>query len=160
MQISWNTPVHIVTYYRYLRFFRDGTAISLLTTTEPADVVHHLTKEALVSHRDGSGASFPSAVMKSALHGRWRMSSPSDLADVHPSEAEGDVIVETEGVDPIYIYKMHLGLRSAGRGAKNNKLLWKGYWSYHTLTDDVGEFTLRNDKAFFWSRVKSYGLGA
>jgi F-box protein 9 len=29
-QVSWNTPVHIVTYYRYLRFFRDGTVLSLL----------------------------------------------------------------------------------------------------------------------------------
>lgn len=38
-QVAWNTPVHIVTYYRYLRLFRDGTALSLLTTDEPAHVV-------------------------------------------------------------------------------------------------------------------------
>ena len=24
-QVTWNSPVHIITYYRYLRFFRDGT---------------------------------------------------------------------------------------------------------------------------------------
>lgn len=42
--ITWNSPVHIVTYYRFLRFFRDGTALSLQTTADPADVVHHLAK--------------------------------------------------------------------------------------------------------------------
>ncbi|KAI7248206.1 hypothetical protein KC335_g18480, partial [Hortaea werneckii] len=36
--LTWGAPVHVVTYFRYLRFFRDGTAISLLTTAEPADV--------------------------------------------------------------------------------------------------------------------------
>ena len=45
--LTWNTPVHIVTYYRYLRLFRDGTAISLTTTDEPAHVVHHLTRDNL-----------------------------------------------------------------------------------------------------------------
>ena len=34
--LAWGAPVLVVTYFRYLRFFRDGTAISLLSTTEPA----------------------------------------------------------------------------------------------------------------------------
>ncbi|MCJ1362779.1 hypothetical protein MMC16_001885 [Acarospora aff. strigata] len=156
-QISWNTPVHIVTYYRYLRFFRDGSAISLLTTTEPAEVVHHLTKENLHTHHAGA---FPSAVMNSALRGRWRLSGPGPGADVGDAgEAEGDVHIETEGVDVKYMYKMHLSLRSAGRGAKNNKMVWRGFWSYNKLTDDWAPFALRNDRAFFWSRVRSYGMG-
>lgn len=41
--VTWNTPVHIVTYYRYLRFYRDGTCISLLTVSEPSDVVPQFT---------------------------------------------------------------------------------------------------------------------
>lgn len=156
-QISWNTPVHIVTYYRYLRFFRDGTAVSLLTTAEPADVVHYLTKDNMHTYHSGA---MPSAVMKPALRGRWRLSGSTDGANngtVH--EAEGDVHVETEGVDAKYMYKMHFSLRSAGRAAKNNKMTWRGFWSYNKLTDDWAEFALRNDRAFFWSRVKSYGMG-
>jgi F-box protein 9 len=157
-QITWNSPIHIVTYYRYLRFYRDGTVISLLTTTEPADVIHFLTKSLQESHKDGSGAHLPSAFMQSASRGRWRLSSASDNPEAEPKDAEGDLYVETEGVGK-YIYRMELSLRSAGKGARNNKLAWKAYYHYNRLTDDRGEFTLRNDKAFFWSRVKSYSMG-
>jgi F-box protein 9 len=149
-----------VTYYRYLRFFRDGTVISLLTTTEPADVVHHLTKELHEMHRGGAFAHLPSIVMQNALRGRWRLSTAGDNPDADLKDAEGDVFVETEGARSHYMYRMKLSLRSAGKGARNNKLAWQGFWNYNLLTDDSGEFTLRNDKAFFWSRVKSYGDGA
>jgi F-box protein 9 len=157
-QITWNSPVHIVTYYRYLRFYRDGTVISLLTTSEPADVVHFLAKSLQEAHKDGSGAHLPSAFMQNASRGRWRLSSASDNLEAELKDAEGDLYVETEGIGK-YIYRMELSLRSAGKGARNNKLAWKAYYHYNKLTDDRGEFTLRNDKAFFWSRVKSYGMG-
>jgi F-box protein 9 len=159
-QVTWNSPVHIVTYYRYLRFFRDGTVISLLSTTEPADVVHYLTKELQETHRGGASPHLPSIVMQNALRGRWRLSTLDDNPDTNLKDAEGDVFVETEGANAKYMYRMKLSLRSAGKGAKNNKLVWQGFWNYNILTDDTGEFTLRNDKAFFWSRVKSYGDGA
>lgn len=156
--LSWGAPVHVVTYYRYLRFFRDGTVISLLTTSEPGDVVHHLVKENM---HDFHGNSLPGSVMKDALHGRWRLSGPASSA-IDPVtetiESEGDVHIETEGVVPKYTYKMLLALAHAGKGARNNKLAWKNFWSYNRITDDWGEFTLRNDRAFYWSRVKSYGI--
>ncbi|KAL8889558.1 MAG: hypothetical protein Q9215_003168 [Flavoplaca cf. flavocitrina] len=155
---TYTCPVHIVTYYRYLRFFRDGTCLSLLTTTEPADVVHHLTKENLQAHHNKESM-LPSAIMRHALKGRWRLSG--SLVHQHDGEKEGDVHIETEGVDAKYMYNMQLSLRSAGRvcGTRNNKLVWKGFWSYNRLTDDWATFTLRNDRAFFWSRVKSYAMG-
>ncbi|KAG4432174.1 hypothetical protein IFR05_012341 [Cadophora sp. M221] len=159
-QVTWHSPVHIVTYYRYLRFFRDGTVISLLTTSEPAEVVHHLTKELQETHRGGTAPHLPSIVMQHALRGRWRLSTTTDNPNVDIKDAEGDVFIETEGVRAQYMYRMKLSLRSAGKGARNNKLVWQGFWNYNLLTDDSGEFTLRNDKAFFWSRVKSYGDGA
>ncbi|EOO00726.1 putative f-box protein [Phaeoacremonium minimum UCRPA7] len=158
-QITWNSPVHIVTYYRYLRFFRDGTVISLLTTDEPSSVVHHLTKDLLALHQDGAMAHLPSIVMQFGLKGRWRLSSALDNPDVSPAEAEGELFVETDGVGPKYMYRMELSLKSAGKGARNNKLIWKGFYSYNKLTDDWGEFGLKNDKPFFFSRVKSYGIG-
>ncbi|KIX93436.1 uncharacterized protein Z520_10855 [Fonsecaea multimorphosa CBS 102226] len=224
---TWTNPVHIVTYYRYLRFFRDGTCISLLTTNEPIEVVHHLTPENLTYVRSGkkeaahplnftssapallkeSGSSTaaaggatpntaappPSArdVMKHALRGRWRLCHPS--LDLIPASAEstrpsqshgqdhptvpvpssnptsptmspGDLHIETEGAGPRYMYTMHLSLKSAGSArsrhtTKNNKLVWKGFWSFNVLTNDWAEFHLRNDKPFYFSRVKGYGLG-
>jgi F-box protein 9 len=157
-QTTWNSPVHIITYFRYLRFFRDGTAISLLTTTEPTDVVHHLTKENMELHQDRAMAHLPSIVVAGALKGRWRLSGPSENPETPLESAEGDLVVETEGVGK-YVYRLELSLRSAGKGARNNKLLWRGFYSYNKLTDDWGEFGLKNDKAFFFSRVKSYGIG-
>jgi F-box protein 9 len=160
-QVSWNTPVHIVTYYRYLRFFRDGTVLSLLTVTEPTDVVQHLTKENVAFHSTGAAGALPSAAVRQTLRGRWRLSGPASSSD--SEEPEGDLHIETEGVDEKYFYKLHLAIRSASsannaRKPKGNKLVWKGFWSYNRLTDDWAEFGLRNDRAFFWSRVKSYGL--
>jgi len=151
---TWGTPIHIVTYFRYLRFFRDGSAISLLTTAEPVDVVHHLKKENLNKE---PGGHLPSSVMKDALRGRWRLSGPGD--GVLSDEVEGDVHIETEGVTSKYMWKMQFGLGNAGRNTRNNKLTWKGFWYYNKLADDWGEFGLKNDKAFYWSRVKSYGNG-
>jgi len=157
--ITWNSPIHIVTYYRYLRFFRDGTVISLLTTSEPGDVVHYLTKDLLELHRGGGALHLPSTVMSNALKGRWRLSSADDNPDAPLDEIEGDMYIETEGVGPKYIYRMELSLRSAGKGARNNKLAWRGFYSYNKLTDDWGEFGLKNYKPFFFSRVRSYGAG-
>ncbi|KAI5267745.1 hypothetical protein E4T47_07962 [Aureobasidium subglaciale] len=152
---TWGTPILIVTYFRYLRFFRDGSCISLLTTTEPIDVVHHLTKENLRSYATGS--LLPNSVMKDALRGRWRLSGPGNDAD---TEAEGDVHIETDGVIPKYMWKMQFALGSRGKkSAGGNKLSWKGFWSYNRLTDDWGEFALKNDKAFLFSRVRGYGMG-
>ena len=218
-QISWNTPIHIVTYYRYLRFFRDGTCISLLTTHEPVEVIHHLSKENLPggntahdmssrhhhhshniqAHTDNSsnnpGAApattttmappTAKAIMSSALPGRWHL-SPSPPSPSSPNHADlptTTVHIETFGHDPAkYTYVMALTLTSANTGAKSSitpapsapaaaatttkakaarstKLAWKGFWSYNKLTDDWAEFGLKNDKAFWWSRVKGYGLG-
>ncbi|KAF2470430.1 uncharacterized protein BDR25DRAFT_334465 [Lindgomyces ingoldianus] len=163
--ISWNSPIHIVTYYRYLRFLRDGTCISLLTTAEPADVVPWLHLEYV--HKNHGN--LPSAPMKDALLGRWRISGPAapspsapgggEAAGGEEAEKEGTLHIETAGVAPKYLYKMVLGIGTAGRGAKNNKLVWQGYWSYNRLTDDWAEFGLKNDRAYYWSRVRSYGLG-
>jgi F-box protein 9 len=165
-QATWGgAPIHIVTYYRYLRFFRDGTVISLLTTFEPSHIVHHLTKELLNLHRDNAHAYLPSAAMQRAYKGRWRLSLDSeDTAKTGPAGEdeelqEGDLTVETEGVDPKYMFRMDLSLRTAGKAARNNKIVWRSFFSYNKLTDDWAEFTLKHDKAFFFSRVRSYGMG-
>ena len=104
--------------------------------------------------------------MKDALPGRWRLSGPEGVAgstglkgDAEEDEKEGTVYVETEGAAPKYLNKYALKMASAGRGARNNKLAWLGYWSYNKLTDDLAEYGLRNEKPFYFSRVKSYGMG-
>jgi F-box protein 9 len=153
--LTWNSPIHVVTYYRYIRFLRDGTCISLLSTSEPADVVPYLYIEHMHKHH----GSLPTAPMKDALLGRWRLTGPEIPGQEDAGEKEGTLVIESAGATPKYMNKMVLALATAGRGAKNNKLTWQGYWSYNRLTDDWGEFGLKNDRAFYWSRVKSYGMG-
>ncbi|KAJ5788734.1 hypothetical protein N7457_003724 [Penicillium paradoxum] len=206
--LTWNSPIHIVTYYRYLRFYPDGSVISLLTSTEPVDVVPHISRENVMAARtpahrkhhrhvsdvgqslSGAADAVPPVAMntlKHGLRGRWHLASPIDTPesaepptkDWKPDSAsdtksllsdERDLVIETEGVDAKYIYTMHLSLRSstlpkavqAGPAppnpSKNTKLSWKGFWSYNRLTDDWGEFGLRNDRAFVFRRVRGWGL--
>jgi F-box protein 9 len=105
--ISWDSPIHIVTYYRYLRFYPDGSVISILTTAEPLDVVPHISKEnmkaarATFSHRHhqrntsepgitlaGAAEPIPPVAMsalKEARRGRWHLVKP-----LAASESEDD----------------------------------------------------------------------
>ena len=220
--ITWSSPVHIVTYYRYLRFYRDGSCISLLTTTEPADVVPFFSREALEKKEEklgsqaglttttatagGSGSGGGGAsIIRDIRKGRWKLSplhlptlskppsaieklppgssSPGlpkvpsqppgpepDTPQTPPQEPEGNLTLETEGPTKNYAHHLHLALRStastsagshAGAGpggaAANTKLVWRSFWSYNRLTDDWAEFGLRNDRPFWWSRVRSWG---
>ncbi|KAK2865301.1 hypothetical protein FQN49_003717 [Arthroderma sp. PD_2] len=99
--VSWNTPIHIVTYYRYLRFYPDGTVLSLLSTAEPIEVVPHITRENIkvltastaarkhARHNSETPAPVPqttstanpipptaAAALKHTLRGRWRLTPP------------------------------------------------------------------------------------
>jgi F-box protein 9 len=147
MSLSWNTPMHIVTYYRYLRFYPDGTLLSLLTTAEPAEVVYGLSKPSLTpAHLGGLPAASTLHWAPHVARGRWRV------------DAEGRVDVETEAPNlPRYLFRMQLRIknvratRSSVRGAV--KLQWEGFWSWNKLTDDLAVFEGRNDKPFFFSRV-------
>ena len=196
-QITWDTPVHIVTYYRYLRFFRDGTVLSLTTTAEPVDVVPYLHKDAARANY-APGSQLPAAVAQNAREGRWKLSggpsaagrqiagaddkwvvTTSDLSEFGETRLqrvmdwgteagdEGLLTVETQSQDPKYQFTMMLALRSIGVGwreeregapkrTRNNKLVWRGLWSYNKLTDDWAPFGLKHDSAFKWSRVRSY----
>ncbi|KAJ5536330.1 hypothetical protein N7513_009516 [Penicillium frequentans] len=197
--VSWNSPIHIVTYYRYLRFYPDGSVISLLSTTEPVDVVPHINKENMmaaraISHKQHqrqladqgqslSGATDPvPAVAQNALRhahrGRWCLTSPVPRPESSVEEENTgagpngtdessdprDIVVETEGVDPKYVFTMHLSLRSPSASkshvnpSKNTKLVWRGFWSHNKLTDDWAEFGLRNDRAFVFRRVRGWGI--
>ncbi|KAF8424891.1 hypothetical protein EV426DRAFT_532390 [Tirmania nivea] len=153
--VTGATPVHIVTYYRYLRFYPDGTCLSLLTTHEPPDVVYHLSKPS-PPHTQPTTQGYLSTLHpwgKHVLRGRWRL----DTRD------SGDVDIETESASgEKFLFKMGLCVKNVdgdkgGRsGARLNKLVWRGFWSWNRLTNNVAEFSLRNDKPFFWSRVRRF----
>jgi F-box protein 9 len=86
---SWNTPIHMVTYFRFVRFFEDGGVITVLTTVEPRDVVHGISRE-------GQGG------LKGVSDGVWRMSET------------GGVVVEVRGPRG-YMFIKDLQVVSFGR---------------------------------------------
>lgn len=154
-QSTWDSPVHIVTYYRYLRFFRSGAVISLLGTHEPSEVVHALLPSLLEGKRAPKGSA-----VADARRGRWRLGGGAGGDGEEKDEAPGDeaaLTIETEGCDTRYIYRMALRVKGQERGRA--RLGWEGFWNWNRLTDDWGEFGLRNDKPFVFSKVHSYGLG-
>ncbi|KAI9889722.1 MAG: hypothetical protein M1814_005021 [Vezdaea aestivalis] len=182
--VTWNTPMHIVTYYRYLRLYRDGTALTLLSTIEPKEVVPVFSMESV---EEGAVGEAGRAVTKYALRGRWRMSRGGllnmdsqkmmhegdslakgaidelhDDEEVEEDEEEGVLHVETQGADSKYIYKLELKMQNTrgrgGKGACNTKLEWRHFFIFNTLTGSRGKLDLPNDRAFVWSRVKRYGL--
>lgn len=132
--------MHIVTYYRYLRFYPDGTVLSLLTTTEPGEVVGGFSKTALTpAHLRDAAAGVTGVVGqwgRYVCRGRWRL------------DPEGRVDVETEpgGTMDRYLFRMQMrvkSVRAGGRWSGCNKLVWEGFWSWNRLTDDLAEFSLR-----------------
>lgn len=152
-QSTWDSPVHIVTYYRYLRFFRSGAVLSLLATHEPSEVVHALLPGLLEGKRAPKGSA-----VADARRGRWRLGGGEVEGEGGEKGAdEGALTVETEGIDERYVYRMALRVKGQERGRA--RLAWEGFWNWNRLTDDWGEFGLRNDKPFVFSKVHSYGVG-
>lgn len=129
---TWNQPVHLVTYYRYLRLFPDGTVLKYLSTDEPEHVVRLLTRD--FNRRQVFWGHF----------------------DV---DEEGGVAVEMKDpLRPRERFTMALRIKSTHRG-RHNKLAWEEYSSVSQgREDDPYQYDLRMMKPYFFSVVRSYTL--
>lgn len=125
--LVWTSPFYLVTYFRFLRFYNDGKCLSLLTTTEPKDIVHDI-------HRN--------ARIKGLYTGSWSITN------------EGQVSIEVKG-PANYLFFMELFVKSSSRG-KQNKLAWSSFYGVHPHSAEITHFNLKNDKSYYYSRVKSY----
>lgn len=43
--LSWIDPIHLITYHRVLRFYRDGTVLSVLSTEHPSTLVPKVNRQ-------------------------------------------------------------------------------------------------------------------
>ncbi|KAK6503237.1 hypothetical protein TWF481_008266 [Arthrobotrys musiformis] len=164
-------PVHMVTYYRYLRFFPSGFAIHLLTPAEPSDVVHSITLDNynyLTATKATTSSTLPSHLnnIKHMLPARWRVYfNPHTYPSPNSTDEPGHRIqIESKGSDTAgrYINTLDLTLKMrpkgiGGRRGYGDRLSWNSYTSFNVLTEDRGSYSLKNDKPFYFSRVKSYG---
>ncbi|EGW30784.1 uncharacterized protein SPAPADRAFT_142902 [Spathaspora passalidarum NRRL Y-27907] len=176
----WSNPVKIITYYRYLRFYPNGDVIKVLSILPPTQVVSHLSRMnssipvTAVDHPANPAAAAAAAATpvpapaptassrqdKKNQHkiykGKWSM---SDNGRIH--------IVLDQGSVPYYAFHYIFQIDTLGHINKHGKLSWLDYYAIrkkmHELDDDdrIGElsqFSLRNEKAFKFSRVRSYTL--
>ncbi|KAI9295095.1 hypothetical protein K502DRAFT_341949 [Neoconidiobolus thromboides FSU 785] len=123
---SFNRPIHMVTYYRYLRFFPDGTCIKRLTTDEPSQVVPNMKKE---------------SCYEDLFYGNFQLTKQGIDAQV------------TGRHRPNMEFMLNLELKSTSRG-KHNKLNWIEYSSL--FYSDLTTYSLKQFKPFYFSKVRSY----
>lgn len=156
--LSWSNPVRTITYYRYIRFYPDGTCVKVLSSLEPDKVVPKLLKY-------NSQKSVGTILQEHPLvpkeghriyHGRWTLS----LSD------EVHVVIENGSV-PYYTFHYHFEIKPLAGIYKHNKLKWIKYYAIRKKINDdddddrIGEetvFTLRNETAFKYLKVRSYNL--
>ncbi|KAH8104051.1 hypothetical protein BXZ70DRAFT_924156 [Cristinia sonorae] len=131
---AWVNISHLITYHRYLRFYPDGTVLSLLANEE-------------VSPQQVIPIFKPSLRMKGFYIGNWRLLGTdvyiTDLTDPTPSSNP-----------PKYTFQMRLGLKSRPVGRWNRL----DFVTYESVTVD-GEATpllVKHDRPFWFSKVKSY----
>ncbi|KAI9478695.1 MAG: hypothetical protein EXX96DRAFT_571870 [Benjaminiella poitrasii] len=130
-EASWNQPIHFVTYYRYIRFFPDGTILKHVTTTEPAHVVRLLQ---------------PGYNKKQCFHGKFMLNDDSHIT-----------IVMKDSTLPRETFYLMLNMKTTHRG-RHNKLVWEEYYSNSEGIEGRGDhqYDLKLLKPYFFSPVRSY----
>ncbi|KAJ1658626.1 hypothetical protein IWQ61_002157 [Dispira simplex] len=126
---TWYHPVHLVTYYRYFRFYSDGRCVKLLTTDEPKKCVRQL----------GLNGS-----RKGLMQGHYTIRNNLLHATL------------TDPARPHITFYVELRIKSTGR-QRHNKLEWLTYSSFDTVrAEDLTEYSLDNFQPFYYSRVRAY----
>ncbi|KAI0832067.1 hypothetical protein BC628DRAFT_1336193 [Trametes gibbosa] len=130
---AWVNYSHLITYYRYLRFLPDGQVYSLLANEEltPQQVIPLLN---------------PGLRMKGFFIGTWYL----DGTAVHVED-----LLEPGASDRRYSFQMILELRSRPLG-RWNRLDFREYDSVHIGSGEATPLALKNERPFWFSKVRSY----
>lgn len=125
-------PIHMITYYRYFRFYPDGRCIRLLTTDEPNIVVPGFSLERCSERKDSDFCS-------------WSLSLDDGLDQL--------TIKRNRRKDGLEFNEI---LKISNRGHKKfSKLKWIA--SSATRQDGTTmQFSLSKEKPFHFSKAKSY----
>ncbi|KAJ3375643.1 hypothetical protein GGF31_002846 [Allomyces arbusculus] len=133
-EFGFNNPVHLVEYFRYLRFFRDGRVLSYMTTSEPRDIVKQFTESHLESRK---GFMMGTYVQNGAV---------VDLTLTDKRRAHNT-------------FTKTVQIKGSKRG-KHNRLHWVHY-SFTTINhhaeQEIVELDLTEFRPYVFSKVKSYG---
>lgn len=141
----WIRVVHVVEFYRSLRFLPDGRTLSLLTTDAPSQTVRKME---------------PSLRVKGFAIGTWKL-HPKGLADDELySRPPGPKIVVDDLTDKTmlrYKFRLVLKLDTTSRG-KWNRMEVLEYESVNLESGEICPLPLNHKKPFHFSTVRSYGI--
>ena len=133
---AWIIVTHEILYHRYLRFFSDGTVLSLLTSdpTPPREIIPILN---------------PSLRMKGLSLGLW---------ELHDSIVYITSLTDPTGSSTLpYVFQVTLQLNSRPLG-RWNRLSILAYDSVHVESGEMIPVSINREKTqFMFSKVKSYG---
>ncbi|OSD04808.1 hypothetical protein PYCCODRAFT_1363596 [Trametes coccinea BRFM310] len=130
---AWVNYSHLITYYRYLRFLPDGQVLSLLANEElsPQQTIPLLK---------------PTLRMKGFFIGTWYLEG----TEVHIED-----LLDPASPNTRYSFQMVLELRSRPLG-RWNRLDFREYDSVHLGSGEATPLALKNERPFWFSKVRSY----
>jgi F-box protein 9 len=149
-EFSFSQPVHIVNYYRYFRFFKNGKCLSLLTFLEPVEAIPLLKQfkgNALLSQIDIRQHSSNSAHDKNLtrlMEGYYTLNDNDRT--VH--------CVVSSNHRPNTVFHFLFTLKCSVVGSWN-KIQWKEYYSIKNDAETT-VYETRDFKNYWFSRVKRY----
>lgn len=159
---GWNAPVIMVTYYRYLRFFRDGSCMSLLTTDEPRDVVPVFVRSRYLMQNSkpaGKSSKLGSTYSITRTDGSVISRSKDIVGGTWvQTDGAGTLLLRVDGSVPRYEFYLQLEVRSSGT-KRHNKLRWARFWGEDRTTREPSDFNLKHDKPYYFLRYR-YAEGA
>ncbi|KAK0404978.1 hypothetical protein QR680_017735 [Steinernema hermaphroditum] len=166
-QDKFYRPWHMVTYYRILRFFANGSVLMLTSPEHPSTLVGHLR-----NRRDAKGC-------EGILFGRyWNNGSSISMKltqvvnrkkarqhQVLNSKRLKGVVAPHELVEKNFFLELKFSERRSHSNKAHGILLWSKYEYSHVLVDgslSKGDFHVIGDTQsyppFYLSRVKSFAL--
>ncbi|KAI8341883.1 hypothetical protein BC941DRAFT_175453 [Chlamydoabsidia padenii] len=135
---AWTRPVHLVTYYRYLRFFPDGRVLNFISNDEPIQVVHLMV---------------PSFTKRQFFRGTFSWDGHTQVRiQMKEDGRDGEAFVMNLQIKHPY------GHKSATK-RRFYKLAWDSYTSRKVNQGDEGPLNTYNIelmKPFIFSAVNSY----
>jgi F-box protein 9 len=142
----WVRVVHVVEFYRSLRFLPDGRTLSLLTTDAPSQTIRKMEPNL--------------RGVKGFAIGKWTL-HPQGLADdqLYSRPAGPKIIVDDlrDKTMSRYTFRIILKLDKTSRG-KWNKMDILEYDSINLESGEVCALPLNHKKPFHFSTVRSYGI--
>lgn len=141
----WVRVIHVVRFYRSIRFLPDGRVLSFTTTDPPQDTVRKMD---------------PAFYAKGFATGRWTM-HPDGLADDEilgrPKGAK--IVIDDLNDKTLSRYNFRLIFKLDGRNrGKWDRMEMLEYESINLVSGEICPLPMNHKKPFHFSPVRSYGI--